>query len=181
MTKPKKKINYFIKIIILFLFIFSSFVSTIDRHKKIKTETLTFNQTLDLTAMAEKEAEDINLDLYAAKASYTGDLTGYSADCPLCNGTLSCKTSYKVYKNNVISYYDETYGDVRIVASSKQLACGSIVRFQSNRVGEGDTYAIVLDRGVLGHNLDLLVPSEAYATQHIGRSKITYDVLRFGW
>ena len=181
MTKPKKKINYLIKIIILLLFIFSSFVSTIDKHKKIKIETLTFNQTLDLTAMADKEKEDINLDLYAAKTSYTGDLTGYSADCPLCNGTLSCKTSYKVYKNNVTSYHDEIYGDVRIVASSKQLACGSIIRFQSNRVGEGDIYAIVLDRGVLGHDLDLLVPSEAYASRYIGRSKITYDVLRFGW
>lgn len=181
MTKSKKKINTSLKILVLLLFIFSSFVSTIDKHKKIKVEELTFNQTLDLTANALKEEEDKSLDLYAAKATYTGDLTGYSADCPLCNGTLSCKTSYKVYKNNVISYVDETYGNVRIVASSKQLPCGSIVRFQSNRLGEEDTYAIVLDRGVLGHDLDLLVPTESYARRYIGRSKITYDILRFGW
>ncbi len=181
MTKAKKKKGNLIKIAILIVFIFSCFVSSIDNKKRIKVEIIQFNQTLDLSAKAEKEFEDINKDIYAAKATYTGDLTGYSADCPLCNGTLSCKTSYKVYQNNVVTYPDETYGNVRIVASSKQLACGSVIRFQSNRVGEGDTYAIVLDRGVLGTNLDLLVPTENYASRYIGRSKVTYDVVRFGW
>ena len=41
--------------------------------------------------------------------------------------------------------------------------------------------AIVLDRGVLGNDLDLLVESEAYALKNVGRHKLTYDVLRFGW
>lgn len=108
-----------------------------------------------------------------------GDLTGYAADCPACNGTLACKRDYNVYKNGVITYNDDTYGDVRIVASSKNLACGSIIKFSSSIVGE--TYAIVMDRGVLGNNIDLLVESENYASKFIGRSKISYDVLRNGW
>ena len=73
------------------------------------------------------------------------------------------------------------YGTVNIVASSKNLPCGSIVRFSSNKVGEGESFAIVLDRGVRGYSLDLLTPSEEYASKYIGRSQITYDVLRSGW
>ena len=38
-----------------------------------------------------------------------------------------------------------------------------------------------LDRGVGGTNLDLLVESEEYAYNNIGRHYITYDVLRFGY
>ena len=84
-------------------------------------------------------------------------------------------------KDGTTTYKDYEYGEVNIVASSKNLACGSIVRFTSNRVGEGEQFAIVLDRGVGGYALDLLTPSEEYASRNIGRSKITYDVLRSGW
>ena len=41
--------------------------------------------------------------------------------------------------------------------------------------------AIVLDRGVLGTNLDLLVESEEYARMYVGGRKITYNVLRKGY
>ena len=78
-------------------------------------------------------------------------------------------------------YTDVKYGEVNIVASSSNLPCGSIVSFYSDRVGEGRIVAIVLDRGVRGNSLDLLTPSEEYASKYIGRSKITYDVLRSGW
>ena len=116
------------------------------------------------------------------KVLYTlnGSLTGYAADCPMCNGTLACKRDYKVYKNGVVNYNDGTYGNVRIVASSKKLPCGSIIEFDSNVVN-GTVYAIVLDRGVLGNNIDLLVETESYASKYIGRSNISYKVLREGW
>ena len=58
---------------------------------------------------------------------------------------------------------------------------GSIIRFESSRISEEPIVAIVLDRGVLGNNIDLLTPSEEYAYKYVGRSKITYDVLRMGW
>ena len=128
-----------------------------------------------------KEDTIIEEKIEEPKVLYTlnGDLTGYAADCPMCNGTLACKRDYKVYKNGVVSYNDATYGNVRIVASSKKLACGSIVSIESSSVGS--IYAIVLDRGVLGNNLDLLVESESYASKYVGRSKISYNVLREGW
>lgn len=111
----------------------------------------------------------------------SGSLTGYAADCPQCNGTLACMPKYNVYKNNVVTYNDKGYGNVRIVASSKNLPCGSIIRFNSSRISSAPVYAIVLDRGVTGNNIDLLVESEAKAYKNVGRSKITYEVLRSGW
>ena len=111
----------------------------------------------------------------------TGSLTGYGADCPKCGGTLACKSSYKVKNNGVVTYPDKTYGNVRIVASSKLLKCGSIVKFNLPKLSSKPIYAIVLDRGVLRNNLDILMTSEKEAGKKIGRQKITYEVIRVGW
>ena len=102
-------------------------------------------------------------------------MTAYVADCPLCGGTLGC-TGQNVL-DGTTTYNDNQYGTVRIMASSTSLSCGSIVQYNYNN--EKIT-AIVLDRGVTGTNLDLLVSSENEAYS-IGRRNITYDVLRFGW
>lgn len=182
--KNKKRLiilKSILKLSILVLFIIISFNYDSQKKNVIKTEILNLNKVFYINANADKEFEDINKDIYAAKESYSGDLTGYAADCPMCNGTLACKSSYNVYKNGVITYDDKTYGTVRIVASSKKLACGSIIRFSSERISNEDVFAIVLDRGVLGTNIDLLVQTEAYASENIGRSKIDYDVVRIGW
>ena len=134
------------------------------------------NKVLDLTAMAIKYEEIRMQDLYYPLDTYVGNLTGYVADCPLCGGTLGC-TGQDVLTNRITTYNDIQYGNVRIVASSSNLACGSIVKYKLNNE---DITAIVLDRGVLGTDLDLLVSSldQAY---NIGRRNISYDVLRFGW
>ena len=52
-------------------------------------------------------------------------MTGYSADCPLCTGYLACTGAYVA--NGTTSFNDKEYGDVVILASSKNLPCGSIV------------------------------------------------------
>lgn len=182
MQRSYFKIGIKVVKVILLIVIFTFLVTgAMADEFKVKTVVLDIRQNVGVSVDAEKEWEDINKDIYAAKATYTGDLTGYSADCPLCYGTLACKPSYKVYKNNVVTYNDKVYGNVRIVASSKKLACGSVIRFNSNRVSNEETYAIVLDRGVLGRDIDLLVPNQSYAINNIGRSKIEYDVVRFGW
>lgn len=134
------------------------------------------NKTLDLTAMATKYDEIHYTDAWYPLDRFTGDLTGYGADCALCSGRLGC-TGQDV-RDGTTTYNDPTYGTVNIVASSKNLKCGSIITWDNH--GTKMT-AIVLDRGVLGTDIDLLSPSEDYARQHVGRHKITYDVLRFGW
>lgn len=174
-----------IKYSIMIILVLSCMISSTSDKQLIKTEVFEFNKTFGMTANVVKDEEEIPYDpiaeLYSVKGSYSGSLTGYSADCPACGGKLACKSSYNVYKNGVVTYPDPDYGNVRIVASSKNLKCGSIIEFNSSRVSGDTTYAIVLDRGVLGTNIDLLVPSEEYASKNIGRSKISYNVLRYGW
>lgn len=173
-----KVVNYFIRMsIVIFMFIIAKSSSDI----KIATvENNNVNKTVNLTTMAMKIIEVEDTIKYTPVATYTGDLTGYAYNCPLCNGTLGCMPKYNI-KDGTTTYKDYEYGEVKIVASSKNIACGSIIRFKSDRVGEGEQFAIVLDRGVGGYALDLLTPSEDYASKYIGRSKITYDVLRSGW
>ena len=156
------------------------FVESSTNKKEIKILNDSYNKAIDLSTMALKLKEDIKNDLYSAKDTFTGDLTGYGADCALCSGRLACLPNYYV-KDGTDTYTDLTYGTVRIVASSKNLACGTVLRFNNPKISSEPILAIVLDRGVLGNDLDLLTPSEAYAYQYIGRTSITYDVLRNGW
>ena len=145
-----------------------------------KVENENVNKTINLSTMALKVIEVEKNLKFTAIDTYTGDLTGYVYNCPLCNGTLACKPSYNI-KDGTNTYVDDEYGEVYIVASSKNLPCGSIVSFYSNRISDDKIVAIVLDRGVTGNSLDFLSPSLSYAYDNIGRSSITYDVLRSGW
>ncbi len=162
-------------IIILFVMLSTSYVHIIEN----KTYSDNVNRAINLSTMALKVDEFIADDIYSVKDTYTGDLTGYVYNCPLCNGTLGCMRSYDI-RDGKTTYLDMTYGNVRIVASSSNLPCGTIVRFNSSRVSSSPVYAIVLDRGVRGNALDLLSSDIDYALT-LGRSVITYDVLRQGW
>lgn len=135
------------------------------------------------TTVKEKNNYSVSIkeDTPTSGTKLSGILTGYGADCPKCGGTLACKSSYRVKNNGVVTYPDSTYGNVRIVASSKNLKCGSIVKFNLKKMSSEPIYAIVLDRGVLGNNLDLLMASEADAAKKVGRNNITYEVVRTGW
>ena len=162
-------------IIILFVMLSTSYVHIIEN----KTFSDNTNKNVNLSTMAMKVEELKENDIYSAKDTFTGDLTGYVFNCPLCNGTLGCMRNYYITDGKT-TYPDEIYGNVRIVASSKNLPCGSIVRFNNNRISEEPILAIVLDRGVRGNALDLLSENIDYAYM-VGRSVITYDVLREGW
>lgn len=174
----KQKLNITIRTILVFMIVI--LISSSSYSKEIKTENESINKTVNLSTMAMKIVEEEESKLYTAVDSYTGDLTGYAYNCPLCSGHLSCASSYNV-SNGTLTYPDSSYGNVRIVASSNNLPCGTIVRFNSEKVSKDPVVAIVLDRGVTGNNLDLLTPSENYALSYIGRSSIYYEVLRSGW
>ena len=182
-----KKLLYIIKISILLFIVFIIEASSYKIETYSTNENI--NKSVDLSTMAlfinkEEEAreteEALQKYLWGSLDSYTGDLTGYGADCPLCSGRLACMSSLDL-SNGRNTYTDKTYGSINIVASSKNLPCGTIIRFDSKRISEDPVIAIVLDRGVLGNDIDFLSPSEEYASKYIGRSSITYDVLRFGW
>lgn len=173
-----KKFNYLIRLTLIILILIITKTSTDVFESKVENDNI--NKTINLSTMALKVIEVNAQDKYTAKDSYTGDLTGYAHNCPLCNGTLACAPKYNI-KDGTTTYEDSEYGKVYIVASSKNLPCGTIIRFYNNRVTEGVVLAIVLDRGVLGNAIDLLVPTENYALTYIGRSSINYEVLRSGW
>lgn len=177
MSKIIKHLSSTCKLMILFFVIMV--IQTGSNIQETKVENNNLNKTLDLTAMSKKVQEDIYNDIYSAKDTFIGDLTGYAADCPLCSGYLACNS--KDVRDGTTHYEDALYGRVRIVASSSNLACGTIIRLNSSRVDENDQLAIVLDRGVLGKDIDLLMPNEDEARRLVGRSSISYDVLRFGW
>lgn len=173
-----KIVNYLIRMSIIIFVIAISVVSTQVDVAIVKNDNV--NKTVNLTTMAMKVLEVEDKIKYTPIATYTGDLTGYVYNCPLCNGTLGCMPKYNI-KDGTTTYKDYEYGEVLIVASSSNLKCGSIVRFQNNKISNEESVAIVLDRGVLGYSLDLLSPSYDYAVSNVGRISITYDVLRDGW
>ena len=173
----KNIINKGFKIIIILVLIYTvSFSMKSTNHVRL-LEAYGLNEAVGVDATAKKNKEEKPKPVVSNNLG--GYLTGYGADCPLCGGTLACLSSYNVYRNGVVTYNDATYGSVRIVASSKNLPCGSILKINSSRVP--GSLAIVLDRGVLGNNLDLLVESEDYASRYVGRSYVNYEVLRRGW
>ena len=192
------------RIIILVLIIFLLNYSN-DANRNNMIHNYSINESFGMIAMVEKEKEEqpvvvkevkkveekkesTNTSVKTSKKTTnivnsssntrSGVLTGYAANCKQCGGTLACKSSYKVKNNGVVTYPDSSYGNVRIVASSKKLACGSIVKF---KLGGNSITAIVLDRGVLGNNLDLLMATEKDASNKVGRRNITYQILRNGW
>lgn len=178
MNKITRKIKLFLQLGILVFVVFLANLSTNKEMSTVSSDAS--NRVINLTTMAMKLEEDIKNDLYSAKDSYTGDLTGYGANCEACTGRLSCLPNYNVL-GGTSTYTDALYGNVRIVASSSNLPCGSIVRFNLNKLSNEPIVAIVLDRGVLGNDLDLLMPSEQDALTYVGRNTISYDVLREGW
>lgn len=190
MKNTTQKIFRTTKILLLLGAIFAiTQVNVFNSTEKSMNENL--NKTIDLTAMAVKLSEIQYEDMYYPLDTFTGDLTGYGPDCSAagCTGILYCraygedgKLHYiNALRDGITTYNDATYGNVRIVASSKNLPCGSIVTFNAKHISKEPIVAIVLDRGVLGNDLDLLVESQDYAYKHIGRKKTTYNVLRFGW
>lgn len=185
MIKIFKKLIKGFKILILL----ATLVLATDSFKLLenKATNINLNKTLDLAAMS-KIVTNINIEEENIVDSTNnnilntldGQLTGYVYNCPLCSGRLACMSSLDLSQGN-IHYEDLEYGTVRIVASSKNLPCGSIVRFSTPSISEQPIIAIVLDRGVGGTTIDLLVESESYAYNAIGRRNITYDILRNGW
>ncbi len=144
-----------------------------------KSTNININKNINLNAMAKVISNFAKEDITNPLDTYYGTLTGYVANCPACSGKLGCNGQNVL--DGTTTYVDNTYGTVRIVASSTSLACGSIVRFTNPSNSDEIITAIVLDRGVTGTTLDLLVDSVDTAITQIGSKKINYDILRFGW
>ena len=204
----KNKINIILKSAIIFLLVV--ILESQTNNVVLNVQNSNLNRQLDLNTFAvidinnvgydestmaymidnkqkteQEEPNEVNLNkkdvptLNTPLATYTGKMTGYVHNCPKCSGKLACDASLDL-SNGKTTYYDAMYGDINIVAASKNLSCGTIVSIKS-KISTEPIVAIVLDRGVSGTTLDLLSESVEYARRNIGRTDITYDVLRQGY
>lgn len=167
-----KRIGFLLLFITILIFNTSSSLSNLNT----RSYNVNVNKNTNLNNMSIKVQELIDMDKNIVIDIFNGKLTGYTADCPLCSGNLAC--TGKNYIGEEPYYQDEEYDKVNIVASSANLKCGSIVSFKLNNK---DVTAIVLDRGVLGTDIDLLVKEKQEAINNIGRKNINYSLLRDGY
>lgn len=175
------RILMFFELIIVFGLVF------ILRDTQEKSGSLSVAFNSDLNKGLEKEViqasqtELYREGVYNPLYTFMGELTGYAGDCALCTGYLACPPRTNVIKDGIY-YNDKTYGKIRIVASSRNYPCGTILKFDVGKLSDEPIIAIVLDRGVGGNVIDLLTESEEYAIKHVGRvRKLEFEVLREGW
>jgi len=104
--------------------------------------------------------------------SFTASVTAYLATCPGCSGITANGTDVR----NVSTFYDSSFGTVRILAADRRFPFGTIIYVSG--IGHG----VVLDRGgaVTGNVLDLLMGSYADPWQ-FGRQSLQAQVIRLGW
>lgn len=108
-----------------------------------------------------------------------GKLSRYGPDCYGCSGYVAYG---KYVGDGTIYYYDNYYGNVRILAGDKSYPFGTIVRVS---FGDESFLGIVLDRGgAIGFNrtalFDLLYPSEYLANIDGVNYNTKFEVLRIG-
>lgn len=139
------------------------------------------DKSVDLKVIRDSQKELYSQNKENPLYTFTGELTGYSGDCPLCSGYLACPPRTNVLEKGIY-FEDKTYGKIRIVASSGKYPCGTILKFNVKKIQDEPIIAIVLDRGVPGNVIDLLTENEDYAIKHVGRVKnLNFEVLREGW
>lgn len=105
---------------------------------------------------------------------FVGFITHYGPDCKGCSGTTA--SGYNV--KNTMYYNDKDYGQIRIVATSKNIPLYTVIRISNYK--KGSMIAIVLDRGVSGNKIDVLVESEKAATQLGIQKNANVEILRWG-
>ena len=128
------------------------------------------------------------------EANYVGKMTGYGADCKGCSGsgTLACKTkdgSYYSLTRNGMTYNDDEYGEVRIIAAAlDKFPCGTIIKVENPNLGTFN--AIVLDTGGAMKtawengivHIDLAYVTESDPAIHLSTSSnVKYSVQRWGF
>lgn len=123
---------------------------------------------------------------------FQGRLTGYGPDCPGCSvvGNVSCRTREGANHsliNNGITYIDQEYGEVRILAAATSaFPCGTIIAVDNGILAP--FYAIVLDTGYDMRNawsngsvwFDLAFASQASVT-NVSNEQALFSVQRWGW
>lgn len=127
--------------------------------------------TTTVTTTSKKNTTKSNINY---KKGFKGFITHYGPNCKGCSGRTA--SGYNV--KSTIYYNDKEYGKVRIVATSRKIPLYTIIRIPNYK--KGSITAIVLDRGVSGNKVDILVDSEKTATNLGIQRNAKVEVLRWG-
>lgn len=174
-------IKFTFEFIFVFCAIFLLSSTTVDNSTLAVSMNDNLAKSINKDVIQATQRELYEEGIYNAKYTFVGELTGYAGDCKLCTGYLACPPRTNVLEKGIY-YEDSTYGKIRIVASSRNYPCGTILKFDVNKLSDEPIIAIVLDRGVGGNNIDLLTESEGYAAKKVGRVRnLEFEVLREGW
>lgn len=178
--KPKKWLTCF-RVFSLLFFVMILSTSEVKRTSISVVKNDLLDKSINYEVIANQQEESYQTALYEAESSFIGELTGYAGDCPLCSGVVACRPRINVLKKGIY-FTDKQYGTIRMVASSKRYPCGTILRFKAGKVSSEPIIAVVMDRGVGGNNIDLLMDNEDEARKKVGRIRnLEFDILRLGW
>lgn len=163
----------------------SNMVSNINGVKSIEAINMVMkydNRTKELVVKKVSNMEEAAEYGASMPISFDGEMTAYKATCVGCTGKVSCPPRQDVRNNNV-TFLDNTYGEVRIMAADPAIPCGTIVQISNLTFSSEPIIGIVLDRGgaIQGNIMDFLV-NEFDDMNVVGRQKnVHYEVLRWGW
>ena len=178
-----KKLNIFISIFLILsssiLIISSLFFKNTTRSSSNAFKTSEYLKNNERFIKKVTNIEEIKKYGKDNILKFDGTITSYGANCHGCSGYLACPPRFNA-KNNIY-YSDKKYKNIRIVAADRNIPCGTIIKIKGIK-NLNDIYAIVLDRGgvIKGTLFDLLVDSENSASS-LGRQKVEYELLRWGW
>ena len=190
-----KILKFFVGILIFGCTALSVFITpNSEKTNSILSVYNTYNLVPYLSYSFEEEPVIDNFSDFTVLNTYYGTITAYGPDCVGCSGITA--SGYRVAEkvNGVITsttttYNDETFGELRVLASANSIPFGTVIRISGDRI-DGYILGIVLDRGGAMNNawgdgemlIDLL-----FATEHssevyeFGRQKnVKFEVLRYG-
>lgn len=152
-------------------------VEKVQEEKKVVVNTPKEEESVQVSS---DDTNNTSTNMYYQGEVFTGKMSGYGSDI----GTHT-SYGYRIDENN-ITYIDNEYNEVRILAGDRKYPYGTIVRVSNSK--EDTFIGIVLDRGPdIGRDegkkfaFDLL-----YATSSEARSKGTslnaqFEILRLGF
>ena len=68
------------------------------------------NKSIDKQIIQDSQNELYKEGIYNPLYTFTGELTGYAGDCPLCSGYLACPPRTNVLEKGIY-FDDKTYGN----------------------------------------------------------------------
>ena len=132
----------------------------IEEQEEVKEEVKKVEVTKETQKeeIKEEQKEVVSQPVYEEKSdvlkSYTGKMSFYNANCTGCSGITS--TGIDV-SDGRLYYYDNNYGNVRIIAAGPEIKKWSIVRLMNTSLGS-NVLAIVLDiGGAIGEGRTFLI------------------------